>query len=156
MNQVTFSAAKAVFLPSPAEPVAVSQYGFYYALDLTPTEDRIMPEQAVMRLTARNIYRLYVNGEVVMHGPARTAHGYCRVDEVDITDALIDGVNHVAVEVVAYGREWPGYNRYSNDCTLEDGLFIAEIEYYSSLLHFFIHQTGRFAYEQLCFKKWLL
>ena len=128
MNQVTFSAAKAVFLPSPAEPVAVSQYGFYYALDLTPTEDRIMPEQAIIRLTARNIYRLYVNGEVVMHGPARTAHGYCRVDEVDITDALIDGVNHVAVEVVAYGREWPGYNRYSNDCTLEDGLFIAEIE----------------------------
>ena len=129
MNSINFSAAKAVFFPATsAEPVAVSQYGFYYALDITPTEERIMPEQAVIRLTARNIYRLYINGEVVMHGPARTAHGYCRVDEVDITDALIDGVNHIAVEVVAYGREWPGYNHYSNDCTLEDGLFIAEIE----------------------------
>ena len=39
MNQVTFSAAKAVFFPiPPAEPVAVSQYGFYYALDLTSPE----------------------------------------------------------------------------------------------------------------------
>ena len=130
MNPITFSAAKAVFFPAAdvaAEPVAVSQYGFYHALDLT-TEDGAVPESAVIRLTARNIYRLYINGEVVMHGPARTAHGYCRVDEVDITEHLIDGVNHVAVEVVAYGRDWPGYNRYSNDCTLEDGLFIAEIE----------------------------
>ena len=128
MNPVVFSAAKAVFFPTPTpDPVAVSQYGFYHALDLTPTEEGLLPEQVVIRLTARNIYRLYINGEVVMHGPARTAHGYCRVDEIDITECLIDGVNHVAVEVVAYGRDWPGYNRYSNDCTLEDGLFIAEI-----------------------------
>ncbi|MBQ4112298.1 MAG: hypothetical protein IJD38_05845 [Clostridia bacterium] len=136
MNSITFSAAKAVFFPAAGttpesplapEPVAVSQYGFYRALDLT-SEDGFTPEQTVIRLTARNVYRLYVNGEVVMHGPARTAHGYCRVDEVDITEHLIDGVNHIAVEVVAYGRDWPGYNLYSNDCTLEDGLFIAEIE----------------------------
>ena len=104
MNPVTFSAAKAVFFPTlPAEPVAVSQYGFYYALDLTSAEDDPAYEQVVIRLTARNVYRLYINGEIVMHGPARTTHGYCRVDEVDITDRLIDGVNHVAVEVVAYG-----------------------------------------------------
>ena len=136
MNPITFSAAKAVFFPAAdvaAEPVAVSQYGFYHALDLT-AEDGAVPASAVIRLTARNIYRLYVNGEVVMHGPARTAHGYCRVDEVDITEHLIDGVNHVAVEVVAYGRDWPGYNRYSNDCTLEDGLFIAEIEVYGEIV----------------------
>ena len=88
MNPVTFSAAKAVFFPAlPAEPVAASQYGFYYALDLTPPEgeEGLDVGRVVIRLTARNIYRLYVNGEMTMHGPARTAHGYCRVDEVDIT-----------------------------------------------------------------------
>ena len=131
MNAVIFSAAKAVFFPAPApEQVAVSQYGFYLPLDLTAPdgEDGLSCDKVIVRLTARNVYRLYVNGEVVMHGPARTAHGYCRVDEVEITDRLIDGINHIAVEVVAYGRDWVGYNHYSNDCTLEDGLFIAEIE----------------------------
>ncbi len=127
MNTYTFTAAKAVFFPARmSAEAAVAQYGFYRPLDLT-SEEGVLPRQVVIRLTARNIYRLYINGEVAMHGPARTAHGYCRVDEVDITDRLIDGVNHIAVEVVAYGREWPGYNYYSNDCTLEDGLFIAEI-----------------------------
>ncbi len=131
MNPIVFSAAKAVFSPFPApEQVAVSQYGFYYALDLASPdgEEGLSAERVVIRLAARNIYRLYVNGDITMHGPARTAHGYCRVDEVDITDRLSDGVNHIAVEVVAYGKDWAGYNHYSNDCTLEDGLFIAEIE----------------------------
>ena len=130
MEQMLFTAAKAVFSPIPApEQVAVSQYGFYTALDLTPAEgEELSLDRATVRLTARNIYRLYINGEIAMHGPARTAHGYSRVDEVDITDRLTDGVNHIAVEVVAYGRDWAGYNHYSNDCTLEDGLFIAEVE----------------------------
>ena len=130
MNSVIFSAAKAVFFPETSpEQVAVSQYGFYHALDLSSIESEVPSlRHAVIRLTARNIYRLYINGDIVMHGPARTAHGYSRVDEIDITDQLIDGVNHIAVEVVAYGRDWVGYNRYSNDSTLEDGLFIAEIQ----------------------------
>ncbi|MBP3667672.1 MAG: hypothetical protein J6K29_11570 [Clostridia bacterium] len=131
MNTVIFSAAKPVFSPKlPQASVAVSQYGFYYALDLTAPdgEEGLTAERVAIRLAARNIYRLYVNGDIVMQGPARTAHGYCRVDEVELTDRLIDGVNHIAVEVVAYGRDWEGYRHYSNDCTLEDGLFIAEIE----------------------------
>ena len=136
MNVLHFSAAHAVFVPfsAPAEN-AVSQYGFYYALDLSDytcdgeffTEGLTL-HRAVMRLTARNVYRLYINGEIIMHGPARTAHGYCRVDEVDVTEHLIDGVNHIAVEVMEYGNRCEGYNRYSNDSTMEDGLFIAEID----------------------------
>ena len=134
MEQLTFTAARAVFFPARLAPapdaVAVAQYGFYAPLDLTPAdgEDEVSFDRVVIRLTARNVYRLFINGEMVMHGPARTAHGYARVDEVDVTDHLVDGVNHVGVEVVAYGREWAGYNRYSNDFTLEDGLLIAEIE----------------------------
>ncbi len=135
MNLVQFSAAKAVFVPFSA-PVehSVNQYGFYYALDLSEYASDsenltggLSLDHVVIRLTARNLYRLYINGEVVMHGPARTAHGYCRVDEMDVTDRLIDGVNHIAVEVIEYGNRCEGYNRYSNDSTMEDGLFITEI-----------------------------
>lgn len=134
MDQMSFSAAKAVFFPAALAPasheVAVSQYGFYAPLDLTSDngEEGISLERVVIRLTARSVYRLYVNGETVLHGSARSAHGYVRVDEAEITDYLIDGVNHIAVEVMAYGGEWPGYNRYSNDSTLESGLLAAEIE----------------------------
>ncbi len=118
-----FLSAKAVFHPNPIDKdSAVAQYGFYRAIGI-PSAD-----QVIIRITARNIYRLYVNGELVMHGPARTAHGYCRVDEADISDWLMEGVNHIAVEVMAYNKNWAPYNGYSNDCTLEDGLFIAEIE----------------------------
>ena len=39
MHPVIFSAARAVFFPAlPAKPVAVSQYGFYHALDLSAPE----------------------------------------------------------------------------------------------------------------------
>lgn len=129
MNTFTFTTAKAVFSSSPvSEDVAVSQYGFYCPIYLSSEDNSLSVSNVCIRLTARSCYRLYVNNEIVMHGPARTAHGYCRVDEVDITDRLIDGINHIAVEVVAYNGHWGGYNRYSNDFTLEDGLFIAEVE----------------------------
>ena len=59
-----------------------------------------------------------------MHGPARTAHGYCRVDELTLNKHLTAGGNHIAVEVMAYGD---AYGQYSNDCTLESGLLTAEI-----------------------------
>ena len=136
MNSVSFSAARAVFVPfTPSPDNAVNQYGFYYALDLSDyASDKealsggLTLERVLIRLAARNVYRLYINDEIIMHGPARTAHGYCRVDELDVTEHLIDGVNHIAVEVVEYGNRCEGYNRYSNDSTLEDGLFVAEID----------------------------
>lgn len=137
MNLVKFDAAKAIFYPYTKEEYArvmreqtVGQYGFYYALDLSEycSEDgELMLSGITARLTARNFYRLYINGEMIMHGPARTAHGYARVDEIDVTWYLEPGINHIAVEVVAYGNEHPLYNRYSNDCTMEDGMLIAEL-----------------------------
>lgn len=137
MNTVKFDAARAVFYPYSTEEYArvlredaVGQYGFYYALDLSDycsQDGELMLSGIVARLTARNAYRLYINGEIIMHGPARTAHGYARVDEVDVTWYLEPGVNHIAIEVVAYGNAYPGYNRYSNDCTMEDGMVIAEL-----------------------------
>ncbi len=133
MKYAHMTAAQAVFYPysSPEEAVrdrkeqAVSQFGFYCALDLSDREE--LPERAMLRIAARHVYRLWINGRIVMHGPARTAHGYARVDEVEITDCLIDGVNHIALEVMYYGDT---YNQYSNDCTLCDGpgFVMAELE----------------------------
>ncbi len=141
MSIVRFSEAKAIFHPTPAgDEAAVSQYGFYKRVELPRAA-----QQAVIRLTARNVYRLYINGEIVMHGPARTAKGYCRVDETDIISLLTEGVNHIAVEVMAYGGRWAGYHGYSNDSTLEAGLFIAEIEADGRILT----ATGRDAW-QVC------
>ncbi|MBE6558553.1 MAG: hypothetical protein E7661_06045 [Ruminococcaceae bacterium] len=125
MNTYTFQKARRIFCPlSGAEAAernkeAVNHYCFYTKIELD--EDF---SDAVFALTGRNMYRLYVNGEIVMHGPARTAHGYCRVDEVDISPFLTEGENYLAVEVMVYGDV---YNRYSNDCTLESGMFIGEV-----------------------------
>ena len=137
MNTVKFEAARAVFYPYSQEEYArikreraVAQYGFYYALDLSEycsDQGELMLCGITARLTARNFYRLYINGEIIMHGPARTAHGYARVDELDVTWYLEPGINHIAIEVLAYGNEHPIYNRYSNDCTMEDGMMIAEL-----------------------------
>ena len=36
-------------------------------------------------LTASTMYRLFVDGELVGYGPARAAHGYCRLDEYELS-----------------------------------------------------------------------
>ena len=55
---------------------------------------------AVLRVTCASLYRAYVNGRFVAHGPARGPHGFFRVDEIPI--ALEAGTNFVAIEVAAY------------------------------------------------------
>lgn len=71
-------------------------------------------------ISARSYYRIYVNGKMAASGPARCAHGHCRMDVIKISDT---GRLDIAVEVIAIGKP----NKYSNDCTLEPGLFTAEI-----------------------------
>ncbi len=125
MKQYTFKHARPIFYPmteaaaAERSQEAVNHYCFYSKIELD--EDF---SDAVFALTGRNMYRLYINGVIVMHGPARTAHGYCRVDEVDVTPFLNEGENHLAVEVMVYGDV---YNRYSNDSTQEPGMFIGEL-----------------------------
>ncbi len=121
MHTYSFQAATAVFHPHFDPTRAVNQFGFYAPL-------RVSANAAVtVCVTARSLYRLFVNGTPVLYGPARTAHGYARVDEKDISALVRAGINHIAIEVVAYGCDYPGYNRYSNDCTLEDGMLTAEL-----------------------------
>ena len=53
-------------------------------------------------LAASSFYRLFINNRFICYGPARCAHGYYRVDEVDLSQYLDDGVNHLAIEAVGY------------------------------------------------------
>ncbi|MBQ7915622.1 MAG: hypothetical protein IJ315_02390 [Firmicutes bacterium] len=49
-----------------------------YQYKLTPAQD------AKLVMAASNLYRLFVNGELVGYGPARAAHGYSRMDEYSL------------------------------------------------------------------------
>ncbi len=57
---------------------------------------------AIIRLTASVFYKLFVNGKFVSFGPARTAKGYARVDEIDISSFAVQGENEVRIEVAGY------------------------------------------------------
>lgn len=73
--------------------------GFHCSLDVKAVE------KYVMHICAVSYYRLYVNGELCMYGPARGAHGFLRVDMVDITPHLRPGANLIAVEVNGYNAK---------------------------------------------------
>ncbi len=53
-----------------------------------------------LKLAGSTIYRLFLNGEFVHHGPARGPHGFYRVDELDLTVRCTAGDNLLAIEVV--------------------------------------------------------
>lgn len=72
-------------------------------------------------IACRSYYRLYLNGKMLASGPARTAHGYCRVDL--IKSELCPG-DHLALEVLVNRNP----ENYSNDSTLEPGLACLEIQ----------------------------
>ncbi len=70
--------------------------GFRAVID-SPPGDRV-----VLRIAASSLYRFFVNGAFVGHGPARGPHGYYRVDEWDLSNYLVQKENLVAVEVAGY------------------------------------------------------
>lgn len=57
---------------------------------------------AQVRITASTLYRVFVNGAFVGHGPARGPHGYFRVDAWDIASLVRKGENIIAIEVAGY------------------------------------------------------
>ncbi len=57
-------------------------------------------QPAVLRLAACTVYRVFLNGAFVGHGPAVVGHGFYRVDEWPL--ALKAGANVVAIEVAGY------------------------------------------------------
>ncbi len=51
-----------------------------------PANDKVF-----LRATGATLYRVFLNGEFLAHGPARGPHGYFRVDEWDLTGRLKPG-----------------------------------------------------------------
>ena len=54
------------------------------------------------KISAASFYKLYVNDIFVGFGPARTAKGYARVDEYDLTPYHKEETNEIRIEVVGY------------------------------------------------------
>ncbi len=70
-----------------------------FAVFRTSLEDL---SECVIRLTASSFYRLYVNSRFVSFGPARTAYGYARIDEIDIGKYSNGTKNEILIEVAGY------------------------------------------------------
>ena len=51
------------------------------------------PENATAFITADTFYRLWINDQLVMHGPARSSRGKCTVDPVEVGQYLVQGKN---------------------------------------------------------------
>ncbi len=70
--------------------------GFYTSFEKPATGE------VDLAITGSSIYRIYLNGEFVGHGPARAGHNYYRVDDWALTPYLQAGINHLAIEVASY------------------------------------------------------
>ena len=49
----------------------------------------IPADGATLRIAAADFYRLWIDGRLAAHGPARTAHGCARVDEIPLRGAAV-------------------------------------------------------------------
>ncbi len=59
-------------------------------------------QRTFLRMTGATLYRVWLNGQFLAHGPARGPHGFYRVDEIDLTERLAKGANLLAIEVAGY------------------------------------------------------
>jgi alpha-L-rhamnosidase len=92
----SFNSAQPVWVDGRAEEMNLS-LGFRAVVDAKDSS-----EKTVLRVAASTIYRAWVNGQLVAHGPARGPHGYYRVDRIDVSRKLKPGSNVVAIEVAGY------------------------------------------------------
>jgi len=58
-------------------------------------------DEPILRIAASSLYRVYLNGSFIAHGPARGPHGYCRIDEWPLGEHL-RAKNVLAIEVAGY------------------------------------------------------
>ena len=61
-------------------------------------------KKTVLRLTGSSAYDIRVNGTFIAFGPARCAHGFYRVDEIDLTDAVTEQAV-ITVNVAGYNAD---------------------------------------------------
>jgi|LSQX01.2.fsa_nt_gb alpha-L-rhamnosidase len=58
--------------------------------------------QATLKITGHSLYRIFLNGQFLGHGPARGPHDYYRVDEWSLSGKMKKGENLLTVEVAGY------------------------------------------------------
>lgn len=95
--KIRFAEAAPVWLKD-REDVLNQMAGFYAGWTVANAA-----QPATLRITAADAYRVWVNGHHAGYGPARTAHGYARVDEWPLARWLQAGRNHLAIEVLSHG-----------------------------------------------------
>ncbi len=91
-------------LELPADPNANSHVLFRRGFAL-----QTLPRQAIIRISADDYYKLYINGSFVCQGPAPGYHFAYNYNEVDVTAYLQPGANTVAVHTYYQGlinRVW--------------------------------------------------
>ena len=111
-----------------AKPVFVKGYdggGNFQAGFLGGPAELKAGDNVIVRVCASTFYRLYVNGELAAHGPARTTAGYLRQDVLDVSKYIKDGDNMFAFEVEHCGE---AFANYSNDIARGPAVLMAEIE----------------------------
>jgi len=61
-------------------------------------------QKTVLRLTGSSAYDVKVNGEFIAFGPARSAHGFYRVDELDLS-GYVKGNSVITIDVAGYNAD---------------------------------------------------
>lgn len=115
--------------------------GFYTQINL----GKDVWKDITLYIAARSYYRLFINGEMIANGPARTAKGYARVDEIRVK---IHGKTDLAIEAAALDK----IGKYCNDCTLEPGMLIVEAADENGKILTATGQKG-WTYEELLYRK---
>jgi alpha-L-rhamnosidase len=113
----------AVSVPPPAAPPRGPDDFVFCRVD---AELEQQPDVAWLRVTADSRYVLFVNGTEVARGPARSAPGTLRWDEVNIASLLRPGRNTVAAVVRHYGYPVPWWLPTAPYGELGRGGFICE------------------------------
>ena len=109
-----FKQAKKIFLKGHKDDEHVF-VGFYKCINIDNKSKNV-----TIHIAARSYYKLYVNGQFASYGPARAGHEHARVDEVDISNYITAGENHIAFEIV-------GYKKNNLMMTAEYAFLISEI-----------------------------
>ena len=83
--------------------VPVWMYGEKKTMNLTMSSvAKIKSAPSVLYVAGTSRYIVFVNGNLIAHGPARAAHGYYKVDAIDITKHLDRDINYVALRTAGY------------------------------------------------------
>ena len=104
-----FQSATPIWADGPRKlPYDVVGFRSVFQLDESPAD-------VTLKIAASSVYRAWINGQFVSFGPAFTAKGFFRVDEISVSSYLKPGKNLLAIEVVQYGAnsfvvpEQPGF-----------------------------------------------